>query len=336
MTIPEALRPALDRALMKTFGTIEFDAAPTPLTGGLSGAQVLRIRVGGIAYALRLTLARDPLRDPERGFACLRTAAEACLSPTVRYADAADGVAIMDLVAVQPLAAYPGDGAPLLVELAQAVRVLHRTPAFPPLVDYMTGVGELIAQHRAGGLIDPAATEELSDRFAGLARAYRTAPGDLVSSHNDLNPGNILYDGRRLWIVDWEAAFLADRYVDLATLANWFVKDPGGEDLLLRTYFGAPPTPEQRARFEVMRIVNHLFLGTVFHNAAAAERPGQTPADRTLAAPSLAEMHRGLGSGAVSFASWDDRVAYGKARLTAALDGLRSPALAEALETLAA
>ena len=331
--IPEVHWPAVERALLAAFGTAELDSA-TPLSGGLSGAMVLRIRVGGIAYALRLTLSRDPLRDPARGFACMRTAAEACLAPTVRYACAADGVAIMDLVAAQPLAHYPGDGAGLLVEFGQSVRLLHRTRPFPPLVDYLTGVGALVRQLRASSLLDPATTEELFARFAELAAAYRTAPGDLVSSHNDLNPGNIIYDGRRLWFVDWEAAFLADRYVDLATLANWFVRTAQGEELLLHTYFGAPPTVEQRARFDVMRVVNHVFAGTVFINTALAERPAAELADRSMAGRSLAEMHAGLATGAVSFADRDHRIAYGKARLAAALDGLRSPGCSEALSRL--
>src|ERR1022692_2472698 len=33
-----------------------------------------------------------------------------------------------------------------------------------------------------------------------------------VSSHNDLTPENSLFDGDRGWLVDWEAAFLNDRY----------------------------------------------------------------------------------------------------------------------------
>jgi aminoglycoside phosphotransferase (APT) family kinase protein len=324
--IPEHLRPAVDRGLMAAFGTSQLDSAAV-LAGGLSGAAVYRIRVGGIAYALRLTLSRDLLRDPARGFACMRTAAEACLAPRGRYASSEDGVAIMDLVEALPLSDYPGDGGPLIVELAQAVRALHQTPAFPALTDYMAGMEQLIGVHRASGLIDPAATVELFNRYAGLASDYRTAPEDLVSSHNDINPGNLLFDGRRLWLIDWEAAFLADRYVDLATVANWFARgNARAEDLLLATYFGAPPTPAQRARFEVMKVVNHVFAGVIFLNGAAGERPDAKLADRTLAGPALAQMHRGLGSGEVSFARWDDRVAYGKARLGRALEDLREMA----------
>ena len=46
--IPESKRPAVDRALNAAFGTSELDSV-VPLTGGLSGALVYRIRVGGIA-----------------------------------------------------------------------------------------------------------------------------------------------------------------------------------------------------------------------------------------------------------------------------------------------
>ena len=334
--IPQAQRPAVDRGLMAAFGTSELDSVAV-MSGGLSGAVVYRIRVGGIGYALRLTLSRDALRDPARGFACMRTAAEALLAPRVRYACAEDGVAIIDLVEARPLFDYPGDGGPLIAELAQTARLLHETPPFPALVDYMAGMEELIGLHRASGLLDPAATQELFARYAGLAAAYRTAPGDQVSSHNDINPGNLLFDGRRLWLIDWEAAFLADRYVDLATLANWFARgDAGAEDLLLATYFGAPPTSEQRARLEVMKVVNHVFTGVIFLNSAHDEQPGAELAERTLAGPSLPQMHAGLGSGEVSFARWDDRIAYGKARLGAALAGLRTEAFADALARVAA
>ena len=270
--IPEHMRPVVDRGLMAAFGTAELDSVAV-LSGGLSGAAVYRIRVGGIAYALRLTLSQDPLRDPVRGFACMGTAAQAFLAPTVRYASPGDGVTIMDLLEARPLFDYPGDGGPLIVELAQTARLLHQTPTFPALVDYMTGMGELIGQLRASGALDPATSAELFDRYAGLAAAYRTAPGDVVSSHNDINPGNVIYDGRRLWLIDWEAAFAADRYVDLATIANWFVRSPDHEALLLATYFGGPLNPEQRARFAVMRVVNHVFAGVIFLNSALAERP---------------------------------------------------------------
>src|SRR3990167_6656656 len=137
MSIPEAKRPAVDRALSAAFGTTTLDAV-RPLTGGLSGASIYRIRIGGIAYLLRIEGARDAFRDPGRWYACMGTAAAAFLAPRVRYAHAADGVAIMDFIEEQSLVLdYRGTRADLIVEAAQTIRALHETPAFPPLGDYM-------------------------------------------------------------------------------------------------------------------------------------------------------------------------------------------------------
>lgn len=334
MPIPEAKQPAIDRALLAAFGTKDLDAI-APMGGGLSGALTYRIRVGGIAYLLRVETHRDGFKDPERWHPCMAIAAKACLAPRVRYADAADGVAIMEFIPEQSWAIdYAGTREDLIVEAAQAVRALHQAPAFPPLVDYMEGMDLVLAGFQATGLLAPEATRDLLDRYAQVRAAYRTDPADLVSSHNDLNPRNILYDGRRLWFVDWESAFLADRHVDLATLANFITHDGSEEELLLRTYFGQAPDARQRARHLVMRQVNHLFYGLIMLTAAAGMRPGER-APGGLDGPSLAEIHQGIGAGTFVLDGWDGQLAYGRARLAQALAGMETAAFEEALKILA-
>ncbi|WKE67156.1 phosphotransferase family protein [Gallaecimonas kandeliae] len=44
------------------------------------------------------------------------------------------------------------------------------------------------------------------------------SPLPLVSAHVDLNPQNCLWQGPRLWLVDWEYGSLADPYYDIAAL----------------------------------------------------------------------------------------------------------------------
>lgn len=335
MSIPPAKQPAVDRALMAAFGTAEIDSL-TPVSGGLSGALTYRIRVGGIAYLLRIETRRDDFKDRHRWYRCMAIAANGCLAPRVRYADATDGVAIMEFIPEQSWALdYAGTRQDLIVEAAQAVRALHQAPAFPALVDYMTGMDAVLAGFQATGLLAPEATSDLLDRYGQVRAVYRTEPTDLVSSHNDLNPRNILYDGRRLWFVDWESAFLADRHVDLATLANFITHSQAKEDLLLRTYFGQAPDPRQRARHVVMRQINHLFYGLIMLTAVAATRPGvQAPGG--LEGPSLADIHQGLGAGTFVLDGWDGQVAYGKARLAEALAGMSSPQFAQAVSGLTA
>jgi len=332
---PEAKKAAVERALTAAFGTTELDSAQA-VGGGLSGAGVWRIAVGGIHYLLKIQDCGDKFRDPVRGYACMRTAADAFLAPSVRYAEPSDGVAISAFVQPRSLAlAYRGSGRALIVDLAQTVRLLHETPAFPTLIDYLDGLDELIVQHRRLDILEPCATEELFARYGELRASYRTRDCDLVSSHNDLNPGNVIYDGQRLWLVDWEVAFLADRFVDLATIANWFAADGANIDILLQTYFGRAPQPQELARFNLMRLVNHVFCGVIFLNVICAERPDRRLDDRTLNGPGLAALHDRLRGGDFDMIAWENRVTYGKARLAAALQGLRDPACREAFPWVA-
>ena len=144
--IPPSNRAAVDRALFAAFGTTELDAV-VPLSGGLSGALIFRIRVGGIAYLLRIEGTRDVFRDPARWYACMEIAAEALLAPRVRYAAADDGVAIMEFIQERSLSLdYAGTRTDLLVEMGQTLRALHAAPAFPPLVDYLDGIDALVAR----------------------------------------------------------------------------------------------------------------------------------------------------------------------------------------------
>lgn len=325
LPIPSSDLPAVRRATLAAFGTDEIDAA-RPLGGGLSGAKIFRIRVGGVPYLLRIEAERDAFRDPARAYACMRIAADGLIAPRVRYADAQDGVAILEFIEERSLLLdYRGEREDLIVEAVQTVRALHAGPPFPPLVDYLDGIDALIGQFQARGLVAPAATAELFALYGALRARYRTAPEDLVASHNDLNPRNMLYDGQRLWFVDWESAFLADRFVDLACLANLFADTPVREELLLATYFGKVDEVH-RARLYLMAQVNHLFYGLVMINAVAPRAPA---AD--LAGRSLADLHAALSLGEPVLDTNEGRFDYVRARLAQALEGLRSPRFEQAL-----
>jgi aminoglycoside phosphotransferase (APT) family kinase protein len=334
MSIPEIHRAAVARALTAAFGTDILDSV-TPLSGGLSGALILKIRVGGIPYVLRIEGARDAFRDPHRWYGCMRRAAEACLAPRVYYADAEDGVAILDFIPERSMSTdYAGTRDHLLIELAQTVRVLHQTPGFPPLVGYLDAMESLLAPFRAGGLFVGGVLDDLLGGYDRLSALYRGLPLEEVSSHNDLNPRNLIYDGRRIWLVDWESAFRADRYVDLATTLNMFTRDDAEADLVTRTYFNRAPTSEEQARLRLMRVINRVFYGVMFLAGAAAERPGTLFAD--LDAPPLSALQRGIGEGTFALDPWEGRVTYGKAQLNAALAGLNGAALDQAARLLAA
>jgi len=322
MTVSPDQIPAVRKALLATFATDALDGW-TPLSGGLSGARLWRIRVGGIAYLLRVEApGRDAVRDPRRGYRCMSLAAQACLAPRVRYADADEGVAITDFIATQAsVLEHPRPRADLVVELGHALRGLHAIEGFPPLVDYLDGLDALVGQAGRGGVVPLGAF----DPWARLQAVCQRLTPELVSSHNDLNPRNLLHDGRRVWLIDWEAAFRADRYVDLAAIANTFAADPGGEALLLATYFGREATRAERARLWLFRQVSHVFHAAIFVVGVAGRARASS-----LDGPDLDAIHRGLALGEPLLDTPEGRLAYGLARLRTASANLASPAFAEA------
>jgi thiamine kinase-like enzyme len=158
--------------------------------------------------------------------------------------------------------------------IVRAVRKLHETPRFPGLVDYLEGVDMLIRSCMETGILPKKIIEKHLKFYAELAAAYPRKDLDLVSSHNDLNPGNVLFQGDRVWLVDWESAFAADRYVDLAAIANFFTTEESEKELVLQSYFGDALNDLHRARYFLMQQANRMFYAMVVLNFLAAAQPG--------------------------------------------------------------
>ena len=79
-----------------------------------------------------------------------------------------------------------------------------------------------------------------------------------VESHNDLLGANILSDGRRTWLVDWEYAGMGDRYFDLGNLSinNGFTD--ADDRALLAAYWEEPCTPRRFAALRLMRAMSDV------------------------------------------------------------------------------
>lgn len=222
LLIPETKIEAVKKALQKAFNTTTVESIIL-LTGGLSGALVYKITVSDKPYVLRLVMQIDAFNDPVRQYACMNIAAEAGIAPHVYYSNVQDAVSITDFIETRPLSEHFASPKELLPELVKIIQSIHSTPLFPKLVNYLDGIDMFIQNFKASGLLPERATEEHFRYYSQIQNVYPRYDGDVVSSHNDLNPNNVLFDGKKIWIIDWEAAFQNDRYVDLANVANLFL-----------------------------------------------------------------------------------------------------------------
>jgi hypothetical protein len=152
----------------------------------------------------------------------------------------------------------------------------------------------------------------------------------MVSCHNDLKPENILFDGDRVCLVDWEAAFINDRYADLALVANFVVTDEEEEDVYLRAYFGEPAGEYRRARFYLMKQGLHMAYAMFLLVLGARGKPIEWTGD----APNFRDFHDRIRAGAVNLADDALKLQYGRVHMNRTLQDMRAPRFNEALRVV--
>ena len=83
-------------------------------------------------------------------------------------------------------------------------------------------------------------------------------PMPIVFGHHDLLPGNVMDDGTRLWLIDWEYGGFGTALFDLANLsANGGFGEPEDE-ALLDAYFEGKVPRDLRRSFQAMKAASAL------------------------------------------------------------------------------
>ncbi|HJT86764.1 MAG TPA: hypothetical protein VJ732_02885 [Bryobacteraceae bacterium] len=330
--IPQENIAAVTRGLHEAFGVGAFDDI-RDLTERPGSNRAFRIVVRGSAYLLRINTRAG---DMARHFQCMQAAAEAGLAPRVRYTSTEDRISLTDFVETAP---FPAEDA--LRRVPAALRRLHALPPFPAspfnttctfLLNQGRALDGFLQQFRAARLLPEADIEELLGHYAKVAAVYSALDPDPAPSHNDLfKPDNILFDGSRVWLVDWEAAFQNDRYADLAAAANLLAANEAEEKIYLQEYFGGTPTPYHAARFRLMRQLAHIFYAMVFLNLGSAGKP----VDGSEPVPAYGDFQRRFWAREVHLADGHSKNVYGRVHWERLRHNLRQPEFDEALRILA-
>ena len=312
--IPNDRLEAVTRAAHEAFGATDIEDLYI-LQKGQSGALVFRIIVRGAPYLLRLITRNPDITLPDH-FTCMKLAADAGLAPRIWHTSIEDRLSITDFVATAPL---PMSDA--LVRMPATLRALHALPPFPERVDHLNttctfllnkgaATDGLIQRIRTSNILPEVDTQYLIDVYEQIAAAYVRRESDKVSSHSDLfRPDNILFNGSRVLLVDWEAAFLNDRYADLAAVANMLVGTDDQERAFLQEYFGKPANEHQSARLFLMRQLAHIFYTMAFLFLGSA---GQ-PIDWTDPVPDFNDLRQRIWTGEANMTDRPSKIIYGRA-----------------------
>lgn len=87
---------------------------------------------------------------------------------------------------------------------------------------------------------------------------HQQAPMPVVFGHHDLLPGNVMDDGKRLWLIDWEYGGFGTPLFDLANLSSNGAFTEADDTALLDAYFEGGTTAAVRRSFEAMKAVSAL------------------------------------------------------------------------------
>lgn len=282
----------------------------TRIAAGLSGAGVYRVDAGGETFALKVSAEQEPLDAWRRKVEIQERAAAAGVAPRVVHADADRRAVVSEFVADRSFIARvldPRTRADAVVRLGETLRRLHDLP-----IPDGAQPGDPRAQlARAGSALSGFARPRFVDEAIARVLAEPPAPDRaLVLSHNDVNPTNVVFDGERIVLLDWDFAAPNDALYDLAAASLFLRFDDATCARLIAAHDGAPEAPLPEA-FRAQRRLIGVLCGAVF--LRLARMSGHAGAATVDAPPSLAEVHAQMRTGALAVATADGQWAMGLA-----------------------
>lgn len=245
------------RALPCWTGDVEISA----LTGGITNRNYRVSDRSGEQFVVRI--GRD---IPEHGvmrfneLAAARAACAAGLAPEVVYA--AEGFLVSRFVKGRTLTPADVRAAGQFERIVELLRRCHheipRHLQGPALIFWVFQVIDQYLRLLQSRRERPyaVALDALADQARQLERAV--GPVTIVFGHNDLLAANLIDDGERLWLIDWDYAGFNSPLFDLANLASNNAFTPELESRLLTGYFGAGFTASMARGFAAMHCASLL------------------------------------------------------------------------------
>lgn len=286
-----------------------------PIHMGLSGAGVYEVRSSRGDYILRIQGKRNDESFWLQQLLILRRAAEHGIAPALVHVDEEARAIIMARIAGAPLHMALADPAARQTVIGGVVAQLRALHAIDPAgiaerdgVGYARGLWE--RQRQREGFPEWCANigAMLDEIAAVLARDTRR-----VVSHNDINPGNVLWDGTRAWLIDWEAAGLMHPYYDIAALSTFLNLDADAGYGLLALQEQNALDDDARATFVAMRKLVALAAGSIF--LSLVPDLSVLPAPTLGEAPTLAIFYDDMRTGELQLQTPKGQAAFGLALL---------------------
>jgi thiamine kinase-like enzyme len=178
------------------------------------------------------------------------------IAPRVSWRDSQGTTLTPTLSTSRELCAADFRNDTMLKIIVDPIRRLHRSGlSFRGRVNLQ----ELLCRHFA--MLSEGDQQRLEPRLRQAERVLKLLQDRddvYVASHNDLVLGNLMFDDRRLWLIDWEYSAMASPYWDLATLCNVANLDLQQSQRLLAVYCAGERVMEESVLFDYRGLLKLL------------------------------------------------------------------------------
>jgi thiamine kinase-like enzyme len=242
--------PPQDAARLRRTPSAASAYAVVPLEGGITNRNYrLRRSAGDVVVRLSDPESSDLAIDRENEYRNSVAAAESGAAPQV--VDYLPGEGVLTVAWIEGRTFNEDDvGAEHnLPRIATACRLLHAGPAFVNPFDMFDIQARYLSLVRERGFRLPPRYEEFLPQVARMRAAMAVAPEPKVPCNNDLLAGNIIDDGDRLWLIDYEYSGNNEASFELGNIWSESTLPDASLDALVSAYWGREdPAKVARAR----------------------------------------------------------------------------------------
>jgi thiamine kinase len=227
------------------------------ISGGLTNRNFKVTNSAGRRFVVRLSSAQSALLaiDREHEYRNTMAAARSGVAPAVAGYLPGAGVLVIEWIDGKTFGSEDLDDDATLGRLAAACRQLHAGPRFVSDFDMFEVQRGYLDLATARGFRLPPRYLDFMTQVARIREALAVRDTARVPCHNDLLAANIMDDGQRLWLIDYEYAGNNDPCFELGNI--WSEADLGLDHLetLVTAYYGHR-APEKVARARLLGLMS--------------------------------------------------------------------------------
>ncbi len=229
------------------------------LGGGITNHNYF-VEVNGNKYVVRIPGEKtDIFINRENELDCSIEAGKTGVAPKVVYYLKPENVSVIEFIDGKTLKTNDIAGNPEIIKkIVTSIKKVHEKAVFNSVFNPFNTIRKYLIYVKDYNAPMPSDINQLLKKAEEIESKIKAEEIKLTACHNDLLSENFMYDGKKIWIIDWEYGGNGDPFFDLADFAVEHPFSDKEEEIIIKTYCGK--MDEKRfARMIVYKAISDLW-----------------------------------------------------------------------------